>query len=63
MENPINKMQNKMMAMTAGVILDLIVASMPDDCPETDCNGERSMIYIFKKKKIKTLYRTNIKIY
>jgi hypothetical protein len=45
MENPINKMQNKTIAMTAGVILDLIVASMPDDCPETDCNGERSIIY------------------
>ena len=44
MEKPINKMQNKIMAMTAGVILDLIVASMPDGC--ADDNGERSIIYI-----------------
>ena len=47
MEKPINKMQNKTLAMTAGVILDLIVASMPVDCPETDCNGVRSIIYVY----------------
>ena len=46
MENPINKIQKMTIAMTAGVILDLIVASIPADCPETDCNGERSIIYI-----------------
>jgi len=45
MEKPINKMQNKTMAMTAGVILDLIVASIPVDCPELDCNDDRSIIY------------------
>jgi hypothetical protein len=44
METPINKMQKITIAMTAGVILDLIVASIPDGC--ADDNGERSIIYI-----------------
>jgi hypothetical protein len=44
MEKPINKIQKITIAMTAGVILDLIVASIPDGCVID--NGERSIIYI-----------------
>jgi hypothetical protein len=43
MEKPINKIQKITIAMSAGVILDLIVASIPDGC--ADDSGERSIIY------------------